>query len=87
MKKEKNIKYGKCKLLVYTVILLCCVCSISIVVRAAAAANKPLKSSDGMWEYLAGVDGHVTITKYIGDQAVVAIPGKIEGMVVSAVVE
>ena len=47
--------------------MLCCVCSISIVVRAAAAANKPLKSSDGMWEYLAGVDGHVTITKYIGD--------------------
>jgi hypothetical protein len=85
LKKEKNIKYGKCKLLVYTVILLCCVCSISIVIRAAAAANKPLKSSDGMWEYLAGVDGHVTITKYIGDQAVVAIPGKIEGMVVSAI--
>lgn len=85
MKKEKSIKCSKRKLLVYTVMLLCCVFSVSVVIRAAAVANKPIKSSDGMWEYLKGEDGHVTITKYTGDQAVVAVPGKIEGMVVSAI--
>ena len=56
-------------------------------IEVEAAAEKPIKSMDGNWEYLANEDGTITTTDYLGKQVQVSVPLQIDGKTVRAIGE
>lgn len=74
-------------------LLLCMFLGILVFLRVGeaieveAAAEKPIKSMDGNWEYLANEDGTITTTDYLGKQVQVSVPLQIDGKTVRAIGE